>query len=157
MTDFKEILDYDPATGIFRWRIAPPRRPFLLGERAGCLKPAGYRYIKIAQRNYPEHRLAWWHVYGAIPNGMELDHINGDPGDNRITNLRVVTKSVNLASRVVSPNRTGFRGVSLHQQTGLYRARIGRSTLGYFETPEAASKAYAEEALKIYGLRVRLL
>lgn len=154
----KTLLAYNGETGWFTWVTVPLRKPFLLGERAGTTSNStGYRYIKIAQRRYREHHLAWRFEYGGIPEGLELDHINGNRADNRIANLRLVTRAVNLANRVVGPNRQGLRGVSLHRQSGLYRARIAKGTLiGYYDTPEAASEAYEEEALKLYGHRPRV-
>jgi len=81
------------------------------------------------------------------PPGMTVDHINGDPLDNRRCNLRLATRSQNQMNRRTQSNNTsGFKGVSLFKRTGKYRAYImvaGKEThLGYFATAEEASAAY---------------
>ena len=87
-------------------------------------------------------RLAWQLVNGPIPDGLEIDHINRVRDDNRISNLRAVTRSLNRINTVHRGNRLGVLGVSMHKN-GLYRARFRQKPL-YFKTLEAASRAYQE-------------
>jgi len=142
----KEVLSYDPTTGVFI-RIQNCNRQYV-GDVAGAIRPRDkYIQIRIDNRMYQAHRLAWLYVYGAHPEGM-IDHINGAVQDNRISNLRVVTHLQNVQNRhnLCSRNSSGFLGVSLFKPTGRWRARlcIGKKTinLGYFDTPEKASEAY---------------
>lgn len=145
----REVLDYDPDTGIFTWKY----RPELVGSlnatntlRAG--KTAGsvtHRYIQIMinKKMHYAHRLAWMYINGDFEDG-EIDHINGNKHDNRIENLRLVNRSQNNQNRsVLSKNLSGFLGVSWHKATGLWRARgaLGEHdrVLGYFSTPEEAA------------------
>jgi hypothetical protein len=77
-----------------------------------------------------------------------VDHINGDPSDCRSANLRPCSRSQNLRNqkRKVT-NSTGFKGVSLHRQSGRYRARVvgdGSDHVGLFDSPEAAYAAAVE-------------
>src|ERR1700674_2219296 len=77
-----DILDYDPETGHFTWKISPSLRS-VIGTRAGCLMRNGYRCIGIARKKYYEHRLAWFYVHKEWPKG-DIDHENHVTDDNRI-------------------------------------------------------------------------
>ncbi len=70
----QELLAYDSSTGFFTWKIRKAIR-LRAGDRAGYDHPSGYRYIKIDNRSYSEHRLAWLYVHGRLPS-EEIDHIN---------------------------------------------------------------------------------
>jgi hypothetical protein len=100
----KQLLDYDPDTGAFRWKITKGRAKS--GQFAGATDAYGYRVIRVDGALYKAHRLAWLHVYGEWPNGL-LDHINRAPGDNRLCNLREVTQSENMHNS----NRKSVSGV----------------------------------------------
>jgi hypothetical protein len=82
----RELLDYDPKTGVFRWR-STTRKGEQAGSVAGSLQSDGIWRILVNGREYNAHRLAWLHVYGKWPP-LVLNHINGDKADNRIANLR---------------------------------------------------------------------
>src|SRR5690606_8595946 len=82
----RELVSYCPDTGIFHDSIS--------GKQISGYDSKGYRRLWLDGRNYMMHRLAWLYVYGRWPRAM-IDHINGDPRDNRIVNLRDVTNAVN--------------------------------------------------------------
>jgi hypothetical protein len=88
--DLKQILDYDQNTGVFRWATRKCQRK-RAGEIAGSVSNKGYVMIGIDYKKYSAHRLAWLYVHGDWPAG-EIDHINRDRTDNRISNLRVATR-----------------------------------------------------------------
>ena len=144
----RSILDYDPDTGKFTWRARLARK-IRLGDEAGTPSSKNRRrlQIKIAGRNYYAHRLAWLHVHGSWP-AEEVDHINGDEADNRISNLRIVSREVNMQNRrrATAGNSTGALGVSLSSVSRPFRARlqVGNKAiwLGRHETVEAAHAAY---------------
>ena len=145
----RELLDYDPDTGRFTWRIAP--RGHRAGSIAGCLDSYGYVVIRIDGANRKAHRLAWQHTYGTLPDG-QIDHINCDRADNRIANLRVVTAQENQHNQrdARRGNQAGLLGVS--PKRGRWRSQIkvdGKKLhLGMFDTPEEAHAAYLEAKRK---------
>ncbi len=136
----KSVVSYDPLTGLFVWIVAY-RKPAFTGRAATHAAPNGYLRIKIGGRQMSAARLAYTLAVGPIPEGLEIDHINRIKDDNRIANLRLVTRSGNLENRIFSPNAAGHTGVSLHKG-GLYRARH-KDAVKYFRTAEEAAECYA--------------
>jgi hypothetical protein len=129
-------------TGAFIWLVAY-RKPACKGRLATRAYPNGYLFIKMGGRSHSASRLAWELTRGAIPIGLEIDHINRVRDDNRIANLRLVTRAENLANRTLAPNMCGSTGVSLHKKSGLYRARH-KDRVKYAATIEEAAKLYEE-------------
>ncbi len=123
----RRILDYDMATGLFRWRPRADRsrrwNTRYSGQVAGS-PTKGYVQIQIPKpRNYYAHVLAWLYVYGEWQ--PDLDHRNGVRSDNRIDNLRVATSAQNGANKAMQRNNTsGFVGVCWNKQAGKWEARI---------------------------------
>ena len=109
----REVLEYNAATGIFRWRLSTSnRKP--VGSVAGCKhKVDGRIYISIDGRLYKAHRLAWLYMHGAWPP-HGIDHRDGVPDHNWIDNLRPATQAQNSQNirRPHSDNSTGFLGVT---------------------------------------------
>ena len=138
----REAFCYDPASGVLTW-VGINRR--MLGKRAGS---SGKRYRKVCLggvRTF-EHRAIWAIFYGEWPTG-EVDHINRDGHDNRIENLRLVTRSENCINRGIFKNNS--LGVPRVKKTpnGKFQVRVQkegrRMTVGTFSTLEEASKASA--------------
>jgi hypothetical protein len=80
----RELLDYDPATGLLTWKIS--HGAARKGKVAGSLRKTGYRSVVMDDKNYYTHRVCWLMTYGAWPEHT-INHINGDKSDNRIENL----------------------------------------------------------------------
>jgi hypothetical protein len=151
--ELRSWLDYDPATGIFRWRQHIGGRA-AAGDIAGSQREDGYWRIVIRGRRYYSHRLAWFYVHGEMPR--RLDHRDTDPGNNAIGNLRPATQSQNIANKRQSKNNTtGFKGVSLDKRRGTYDAYLTvkrqRIYLGSFRSPEDAHAAYMVKAREQFG------
>lgn len=143
-----EMVDYDPATGLFVWR-EKPRHLFTTesrfkaantqcrGKPAFCTRQTtGYLAGSVQGQMYLAHRIAWVICYGEWPD--QIDHINGDKTDNRIVNLRSVSVAINnrnLARR--KTNSSGVNGVRWHKAAGKWVARISvdgsEIHLGLFE------------------------
>lgn len=151
-----ELLEYDPDTGLLRWRVARPPR-VKVGDVAGSPSSNGYINVQVDGKLYLSHRLIWKMQTGECPpKGTEIDHCDRDTHNNRWSNLRLATRAQNLVNRGVGRNNTsGFRGVSLYRPRNKWRARIshrGRQiVLGYYDTPEEASEAYCQAARELYG------
>jgi hypothetical protein len=149
----KDVLHYDPDTGAFTWARTRPKAP--QGRSAGCIKPDGYRYIKIDKYAYLAHRLAWLYVHGEWPN-LGLDHVNRIRSDNRFCNIRQATVSQNGAN-CSHKNPLGLKGVQFIKGAikNPYAARIvfQRKThyLGTFPTKEMAHEAYKKASERVFG------
>ena len=143
--EFQRFLEYNPSTGIFRWKVSRGTRKS--GAVAGKVTRQGYIHIGFSGKLYAAHRLAWLFVFGTWPK-HEIDHINRNKADNRIENLRDITRSENKQNTVAaySNNGTGLLGVSKLSGKRLFSARImvsGKAKcLGTFTDPIEASRAY---------------
>ena len=152
-------FDYDPLTGILTWKNDTKINNSKAGTRAGCIKADGYRYVRLNNKLYCEHRVCWAMAYPELPR--QIDHINMVRDDNRICNLRPATNGENGMNKPMqSNNTTGFKGVTFHKGTRKYHAKIcfngTRRSLGYYRTPEEASMAYAKAAGEFHGQFARI-
>lgn len=151
----RTMFSYDPDTGRFT-RLKGRQGHARAGDLAGRVEWTGQRGIKIMGKRYAEHRLAWLYVKGRLPVG-EIDHINGNPGDNRIVNLRESSRSQNLHNtRGHSDSIVGLKGVSFDDRcVRKFYARIkidGKVVnLGHFLTAEDAAAAYNDAARAAFG------
>lgn len=147
----RELLDYDPETGVFRWKERPEHcsrdkswNTKWCGQVAGTLSKAnGYIIISIGKRNFYSHRLAWLFVHGEWPR--LLDHRNRIKSDNRLKNLREATVSQNAQNTPLKSNNTsGYRGVSFFKKNSTWAAQVNsfgkHIHLGYFKTPQEAAR-----------------
>ena len=143
--DLKHILFWDDVSNVFRW-LRPLNQRISIGSVAGTIhKSTGYRVIKIKGVLYRAHRLLWlWH-FNAWPED-QIDHIDGDPLNNHIDNLRVVTHQENLKNqKIYDNNKSGVTGVNFDEKSQKWHARImadgKRKHLGYFDNFEDAVAA----------------
>lgn len=142
----RTLLNYDPETGVFTWIAkSAPRANTLVGSVAGTVIDGGYIRVTVDRRFYRAHRLAWLYMTGEWPLA-DIDHINGQPSDNRWANLRDVPRSVNLQNRRVAMGHnttSGILGVS--KKRDKWRARIkfdGRDHVSTHDSIEDAQAAY---------------
>jgi hypothetical protein len=142
----KEILDYNPDTGIFTWKVSKAKR-IKVGSVAGCKNNLGYILIRIDGKIYLAHRLAWLYTHGDFPLNC-IDHINQIKDDNRICNLRDVTVSENMQnqSQVLGYTKNGSK----------YKATITLNNilyqLGSYATKEQARQAYLNAKIKLHRI-----
>ena len=121
--ELKDILHYDPDTGVFRWRISP-RYGIKPGDEAGYIQADGYRKIVIGRKWYQAHRLVFLYMEGYLPEN-QVDHINRNRADNRWRNLREAAQVCQSQNRSLNKNNSsGYKGVSFHKKTGKWSAYI---------------------------------
>jgi len=136
--EIRENFDYCPETGMFR-------RKFKSGKVgiAGCLNDLGYIVIGFNHKVYKAHRLAWLFTHGSFPNN-EIDHINGNKNDNRLSNLRAVTKQENSKNKLIpKSNTSGVMGVFRDRDKWVARIVVDKKpvNLGRFTDKKMAAEA----------------
>lgn len=149
----REVLDYDPNTGVFAWKVRPSRSRIEPGSPAGYVSQRGYVCVKIDGRHYLAHRLAWLFMHGEWPPRL-IDHINGVCSDNRIENLRLATATQNNANSK-GYGKSGIKGVTWDNRARKWKSEIRVNGplvyLGLFDCPAAASFAYQIAADNHHG------
>lgn len=140
---------YDPETGKLYSKIHNRRRashdPNQPLREIRCACGGGYLQVNIKQSYYKAHRVAWLLHYGEWPKG-EVDHIDGNPKNNAIANLRLVSHAQNSKNRKLnSNNSSGVKGVSWFPKSRMWRAYISVDnqwrSLGYFKNKDEAIQA----------------
>jgi len=155
----REILHYDPETGVFTWRAGRGRvkdgavAGSILPRREGKGGPTSL--VGVRGRKYPAHRLAWVYMTGSWPP-LEIDHIDTDSLNNRWDNLRLATTQQNGANRGPQKNNSsGFKGVCWNKANKAWRATTRyngvKIQIGDFKTPEAAYAAYCAKFIELHG------
>ena len=150
--ELKRVLDYDPNTGVFKWKLRKGRGR--IGSVAGYSNNQGYIFIGIDGIKQKAHRLAWLYVYGKFPED-QTDHINRIKTDNRIENLRDVSHKVNMRNKNIYRNNTsGVPGLQWNKKNKAWMAFIynngKRILLGYSKNKEDAIKARKDGELYYY-------
>lgn len=144
------LFIYDAESGrLFHAKDKRAGRGRVVAARAGtyadtCTAANGYRRVSVTidgkRRDMLAHRVAWILSHGAIPDGMQVDHVNGIRDDNRLCNLRLVLHQEN------AHNRRAAKGYCWHSRAGRWTAQIhvgGRKIhLGYHTSEDAARAAY---------------
>jgi HNH endonuclease len=148
----RELVSYNAETGELFWKTRmSDKTP--AGKLAGSKRKDGYVCITIRGARLTAHRVAWAIHTGSWPKKY-IDHINGDPGDNRIENLRDVSQRENIQNlyRAKSNNKLGLIGVVRDKKN--FAAKIvvngSRIHLGNFSCPNAAHAAYLSAKKKYH-------
>ena len=130
----RKLLNYNPGTGVFRWRVHRGG-PKNVDGVAGCIHPPkGYRQIYIDGKIYRANRLAWLYMTGKWPK-LEIGYINRNTSNTRWANLRAMTPSQRGAASLTR-NKLGVRGVWI-TKSGKYVARIkvaGKKSISDYST-----------------------
>ncbi len=153
-TRLVEVLDYDPVTGRFIWKISRPG--CVLGREAGTIAN-GYRQIEVDFKLFRAGRLAWLYMTGSFPpDGMFVDHVNGERADDRWENLRLATPQQNARNRGPCPrNKSGKVGVCVGQKPDTWEATITINSrtrlLGRFECLDDAIAVRCEAERHYFG------
>lgn len=142
----RELVKYDPITGIFTrnvivWKVGK------VGEVIGHLNKTGRIEVSVEGKIYLAHRLAWMYVSGEWPS-QEIDHIDGNPSNNKISNLRDISRTGNAQNKrkAQANSITGILGVTKHHRKWQASITIDKKAifLGSFENKELAQKAYID-------------
>lgn len=162
----RECLNYDRETGDFTWLTRESRTKAwnsrYAGKRAfGAISKNGYSVGTINNIDVYAHRVAWTMVFGFIPKGCDIDHVNRIRTDNRISNLRLAKRSSNNANRVSKEGSTSqYLGVSWSARYSRWVAQITKNykgvLLGRFDSEIEAARVYDEAAYAIHGEFCRL-
>ena len=150
-TQLKQIATYDPAEGVLRWTVK--RGKMKPGDKMGSVGTGGYQRVRIDNKQYLEHRLVWlWH-HGVFPR--ILDHIDRNPLNNRIENLRLCNESQNAANSGLPVNNTsGYRGVCWDVRKKAWKVRVSLVVDGERVRQYVGHFADIHEAAIIYNLRM---
>lgn len=143
----KELFNYNPETGVFTWKVGRSN-VVKVGDIAGSKNHVKqYVSIKIDHMHYMAHRLAWLYSFGVLPK-HQIDHIDGNRKNNKLSNLREATNSENQQNlrRPSTANTSGYIGVSFSKAAKKWKATICLNKkiihLGVYETPEIAREVY---------------
>jgi hypothetical protein len=158
----KEFFEYDHNTGDLFWKQRSDKwfnhkkyhytwNKRFAGKRAGRKKKNGYKEVAIFDKLYQQHRVVWAFFNGEWPED-QIDHINGNPSDNRIENLRSVTCLQNLKN--INKKKGDGEFVGVVNKNGRYVTRIHnnykRIHIGSFDTAEEAYAAYRAKAAELF-------
>lgn len=146
-----ELLSYDQETGEFTWKSGRK----VAGKIAGSVTNFGYIVIVLDRAHIPAHRLVWLITYGEWPSA-DIDHIDMDKSNNRISNLRAANRDQNMANTTLrSSNTSGLKGVFWHKRAQKWMSQIRINDkakyLGLFSDAEQAAEAYRNAAIAAWG------
>lgn len=165
MPTIANLVNYDQFTGAMTWKprdTSKPRSKWwntrFAGKKCGALNDQGYQQVNYydpntgARLSFKAHRIAWFIVHGRLPDG-DIDHINQNRSDNRIENLRDVSRSINQRnSSLRSTNRSGVSNVWWNRQEGKWQAGVGVNNKKHYiglysdlDEAEKAVKAFREQ------------
>jgi hypothetical protein len=176
--NYAEFYRYDSGSGLL-FRAERPRKDFMHEwsfrmHIDNCKRPIGVKVYRtggfpigvfvnpskskkrVCPKDTLAHRIIWKLVHGDIPEGMVIDHINGNPFDNRLHNLRLVTHTENCRNaRSHTTNSTRLKGIAWDKKNAKWqteiRTPVGRVFLGRHRTKGEAALAYAKASLRYHG------
>jgi len=169
----RKILRYEPETGMLFWKERTPEMFATMGKRSNVALCAswnarhagkqalntthkdGYSRGQVLNKSIFAHRAAWALSYGRWPEN-EIDHVDGNPSNNKIENLREATRLQNSYNRSAQKNnKHGSKGVFWSKHKQRWHARIGHNGkkihIGYFKAQDDAIAAYTLKAQELHG------
>lgn len=150
MDELKDYIDYDPNTGVFRWKVNYYGNK--LGSSPRPTHSEGYIRVQFKGKRYFMHKVAFYWTYGYLPD--QVDHINRNTSDNRISNLRAATQAQNSCNKGAR-GKSKYRGVYWHNKNRKWVTSLRKEGVshyvGCFECEIEAAKAYNEKAKELHG------
>jgi HNH endonuclease len=154
--EVRRILDYNPESGEFHWRVKMNSLS-MPGYLAGTKRKSGHWQICIGGKLYLSHRLAWFYMHGCWPP-EQVDHVDNNPANNRLVNLRLANSSQNNANK--PPRRKIGKGLFYREKYDSFAVRIkvrGKMIhIGIFRNEEDAKSAYFAAAKQHFGEYARM-
>lgn len=153
----KDYISYNPKTGVLTWKKNSGFKQ-KVGHEITCKNFDGYITVGFKCKRYRGHRVAWFITYGEWPK--EIDHINGIRDDNRLINLRKITRKFNnINSKLRKDNLSGKAGVSKCAYGNKWVVRISTKNkylmIGRFDNLQNAIDARIAAELKYYKVNSR--
>ena len=153
--NWRDIFEY--RDGGLYWKIKPSRNVFI-GVEAGCVCGNGYRELKYKGKGYGVHRIVFYLHYGYMPE--QVDHIDGNPLNNRAENLRAADKVKNGFNRQINNNnKSGHKNVSWNKATQKWSVSVQAHNkshyFGRFDDLEIAILVASEARDKLHGYFAR--
>ena len=141
--EVRDLFNYDSETGLMTRKLK--RGKCFVGDAVGSADMHGYLTVRVGVRSYKVHRIIWLHAYGHWPSG-DVDHINGERSDNRLSNLRDVCRASNLQNQRKAKNNKSTGVLGVYPDKARFCAKISINNkskhLGMFDTVEDAHAAY---------------
>lgn len=148
---------FECTDGVLYWKVnRSANKTKGKGTVAGhpSLRNKGYGYVSFNRKAYPTHRIIWEMNNGKVPDGLTVDHINRNRGDNRIENLRLATKTQQAANTKkwsISKTASRWKGVCAWKRSGKWRLFVKGEYRGIFDCEEDAATTYNFYAADLYG------
>ena len=121
----KELFKYE--NGVLYWKVKPSSK-ISIGDTAGCIVPRGYICTTIEKKRHYNHRLIFLYHHGYMPEF--LDHIDGNPSNNNIENIRPATSSENSMNRKLRcDSGSGIKGVGWNKKSRKWRVNLNRNRI----------------------------
>lgn len=126
----RSLFNYDPEAGTLSWKVQRGRSR--AGDPAGSLDVHGYLRVRVFDRLYYVHRIAYFMSFGIDPENLQIDHKDMDRSNNRIENLRIATQPENMWN-TKSPitNTSGYKGVAWNKTNQAWYGEIKKNGIKY--------------------------
>ena len=139
--------------GVLYWKVKPSKK-VLIGDKAGNKREDGYCLTMTAGKRYLNHRLIFLMHHGCLP--QFIDHIDGNPSNNKIENLRAAKSTQNQHNRKLGKdNISSLKNVGWHAKRKKWEVKVRvnnkRKHIGYFEDLELAALVAQEARNKYHG------
>jgi hypothetical protein len=145
----RKLFTYDAVEGHLNWAINRSMGRKLVGKRFGFDEKGGRRKGMIDYKNYRESNLIWMYHFGDIPEGYMIDHIDRNPSNNKLDNLRLATPTQNRGNSEYKNSTSIYKGV--YKSGNKWRVMCASVYYGLYHSEVEAAEKYNKEALKKWG------